>query len=267
MPVRFRSRLYRTFFLPKTARNRGQPASTRRTEIFLHYRVWVNPGANSSHAERPERSHDVHNSTSSSRPDAHQKRLHKRVETLFAHLKRNSDLTFRFAHRLSCSQHFIAAIPHFPYIRTIVLWRVKAKLARLLPPSLASTPTRFLQTKDGPTPFTACRSMRTALGSPYPCRGFLTGPTEIRWPRMARRRESADARLIGCTFQTGRTEAVRFKRTRNKTAHLTSHYIRPDITQFSIVSAPPVGSLATSQRSFLPDAQVCQVQLLAFSCI
>jgi hypothetical protein len=35
----------------------------------------VNPGARSGRAEGPERSHDAHNSTSSSRPDCYQERL------------------------------------------------------------------------------------------------------------------------------------------------------------------------------------------------
>jgi hypothetical protein len=66
----------KTFFLTQKLHATGEdPHRHDGLSIFLLYRVWSQPGATSGHAERPERSHDAHNSTSSSRPDCHQERL------------------------------------------------------------------------------------------------------------------------------------------------------------------------------------------------
>jgi len=72
-----RARLCENVFPPpKTARNRGRSASTRRSErIFAVSSLESTRAQPQAHAERPERSHDAHNSTSSSRPDCHQERL------------------------------------------------------------------------------------------------------------------------------------------------------------------------------------------------
>src|SRR5882672_2510600 len=63
----------KTFFLPQKLHATGDdPRRHDGLSIFLLIESGVNPGASSGHAERPERSHDAHNSTGSSRPDCHQ---------------------------------------------------------------------------------------------------------------------------------------------------------------------------------------------------
>jgi hypothetical protein len=64
------------FSSPKNCTQRGTiRVDTTVRAYFCFIESGVNPGASSGHAERPERSHDAHNSTSSSRPDCHQERL------------------------------------------------------------------------------------------------------------------------------------------------------------------------------------------------
>jgi hypothetical protein len=66
----------KTFFLPQKLHATGDyPRRHDGLSIFFFVESRVNPGASSGHAERPERSHDAHNNTSSSRPDCHQERL------------------------------------------------------------------------------------------------------------------------------------------------------------------------------------------------
>ena len=66
----------KTVFRPQKLHATGD--DPRRHDGLSVFAVWssgVNPGATSGHAERPERLHDAHNSTSSSRPDCHQEQL------------------------------------------------------------------------------------------------------------------------------------------------------------------------------------------------
>src|SRR3977135_500016 len=66
----------KTFFLPQKLHATGDyPRRHDGLSIFFFVESRVNPGASSGHAERPERSYDAHNNTSSSRPDCHQERL------------------------------------------------------------------------------------------------------------------------------------------------------------------------------------------------
>ena len=66
----------KTFFLPKKLHaTEDDPRRHDGLSIFLLYRARNQPWRKLGHAERPERSHDAHNSTSSSRPDCHQERL------------------------------------------------------------------------------------------------------------------------------------------------------------------------------------------------
>ena len=66
----------KTFFRPQKLHATGDdPRRHDGLSVFCCIESGVNPSATSGYAERPERSHDAHNSTSSSRPDCYQERL------------------------------------------------------------------------------------------------------------------------------------------------------------------------------------------------